>query len=129
MSRKEPFMANVINNKYGAMLAKKHSLSRLCVNREKLETADLIGEVLTIEDCDIASDVLIDGELTTFSIYTFKEYPGKFLYGGTKLTAIAPDIIEISKNEKKAIADLGIQIMLKGIRVKSGNNFTDVIFI
>lgn len=120
---------NTITNKYGAMLAEKHSLSRLCVNREKLETSDLIGEVITIEDCDLAKDVKIDGDITTFSIYTFKEYPGKFLYGGAKLTEIAPDIIDIAAHEKKTIAELGIKVMLKSVRVKSGNTFTDVMFV
>lgn len=118
-----------ITNRFAAMLAEKHSLSRLCVNRTKLETADLIGEVLTIEDCDIAKDVLIDGEITTFSVYTFKEYPGQFLYGGTKLTAIAPDLIEIAKNENKPIARLEVQIMLKSVKTKGNNAFTDVQFI
>lgn len=118
-----------ITNRYALELAEKHSISRLCVGREKLETTDVIGEVLTIEDADLAADVMIDGELTTFSVYTFKEYPGKFMYGGMKLTNIAPDLIEIAKREKKTIADLGIQIILKSVRAKNGNSFTDVQFI
>lgn len=137
MSRKEPTMANkeitnintTITNRYALELAEKHSISRLCVGREKLETTDVIGEILTIEDADLAADVMIDGELTTFSVYTFKEYPGKFMYGGMKLTNIAPDLIDIAKREKKTIADLGIQIFLKSVRAKSGNSFTDVQFI
>ena len=120
---------NTITNRYALELAEKHSISRLCVGREKLETTDVVGEVLTIEDADLASDVMIDGELTTFSVYTFKEYPGKFMYGGLKLTNIAPDLIEIAKREKKTIADLGIQIILKSVRAKNGNSFTDVQFI
>ena len=120
---------NTIKNKFSAMLAEKHSLSRLCVNREKLETSDLIGEVLTIEDCDIAKDVMIDGEITTFSIYTFKEYPGKFLYGGTKLTAIAPDLMQIASDVGKRIDQLEVQIVLKSVKTKGNNSFTDVQFI
>ena len=118
-----------IMNKYGKMLAEKHSLSRLCVGREKLETDDVIGQVLTIEDADIAQDVTIGGELKTFSVYTFKEYPGQFMYGGLKLTQIAPDLIEIADNENKSIADLDIQIMLKAVRTKSNNDFIDVAFL
>ena len=137
MDRKEPIMAKTenatvnttITNRYALELAEKHSISRLCVGREKLETTDIIGEVLTIEDADLAADVMIDGELTTFSVYTFKEYPGKFMYGGMKLTNIAPDLIDIAKREKKTIADLGIQIILKSVRAKNGNSFTDVQFI
>lgn len=137
MDRKEPIMAktenaivnNTITNRYALELAEKHSISRLCVGREKLETTDIVGEVLTIEDADLAADVMIDGELTTFSVYTFKEYPGKFMYGGMKLTNIAPDLIDIAKREKKTIADLGIQIILKSVRAKNGNSFTDVQFI
>ena len=120
---------NVITNRYALELAENHSISRLCVGREKLETTDIVGEVLTIEDADLAADVMIDGELTTFSVYTFKEYPGKFMYGGMKLTNIAPDLIDIAKREKKTIADLGIQIILKSVRAKNGNTFTDVQFV
>lgn len=120
---------NVITNKYALELAEKHSISRLCVGREKLETSDVVGEALTIEDADVAADVMIDGELTTFSVYTFKEYPGKFMYGGMKLTNIAPDLIDIAKREKKTIADLDIQIILKSVRAKNGNTFTDVQFV
>lgn len=120
---------STIKNKYGQMLAEKHSLSRLCVGREKMETDDVVGEVLTIEDADLASDVTIGGELKTFSVYTFKEYPGKFMYGGLKLTQICPDLIQIADNEGKSIADLDIQIMLKSIRTKSNNDFIDVDFI
>ena len=120
---------NTIKNKFAQMLAEKHSLSRLCVGREKGEADDILGMVLTIEDADVAKDVMIDGEITTFSVYTFKEMEGKYFYGGQKLTEIAPDLIDIAKNEGKSIAELGVQIMLKGVRTKSGNNFTDVIFM
>lgn len=122
-------ITNVITNRYALELAEKHSISRLCVGREKLETTDVVGEVLTIEDADLAADVMIDGELTTFSVYTFKEYPGKFMYGGMKLTNIAPDLIDIAKREKKTIADLDVQIILKTVRAKNGNTFTDVQFV
>lgn len=130
MSTKNTTTTNgTIKNKYGQLLAEKHSLSRLCVNREKLETDDVIGEVLTIEDCDLAQDVTIGGELKTFSVYTFREYPGKFMYGGLKLTQICPDLLEIANNENKAIADLEVQIVLKAVRTKSNNDFVDVQFI
>lgn len=118
-----------IKNKYGQLLAEKHSLSRLCVGREKLETDDVIGEVLTVEDADLAQDVTIGGELKTFSVYTFKEYPGKFMYGGLKLTQICPDLLEIAQSENKTVAELGVQIILKAVRTKSNNDFIDVDFI
>ena len=116
-------------NVFAQELAEKHSLSRLCVGRTKMDVADHLGEVLTIEDCDIAKDVVIDGETTTFSVYSFKEYPGEFMYGGTKLTAIAPDLINIAKRERKDIAELDIKIMLKSVMTKNKQNFTDVIFM
>jgi hypothetical protein len=118
-----------IKNKYGQLLAEKHSLSRLCVGREKIETDDVIGEVLTIEDADLAQDVTIGGELKTFSVYTFREYPGKFMYGGLKLTQICPDLLTLAENDNITIADMGIQIMLKAVRTKSNNDFIDVVFI
>lgn len=131
---KEPIMANKnehINgiNKFAAELAEKHSLSRLCVGRTKLDTSDAMGVELTIEDCDLAQDVVIDGEQTTFSVYTFKEFPGQFMYGGMKLTAMAPDIINIAKRERMTIADLDIHIMLVEVQTKSKKSFTDVKFI
>lgn len=120
---------STIANKYARMLAEKHSLSRLCVNREKMNIDEIMGQAVTIEDADIANDVDIGGELKTFSVYTFKEYPGKFIYGGLKLTQIAPDLIEIANNEGKTIAALNIQIVLKAVRTKSNNDFVDVQFI
>lgn len=131
MAKKNNTTVNTTNitNKFGRMLAEKHSLSRLCVNREKLETDDVIGEQLTIEDCDLAQDVTIGGELKTFSVYTFREYPGRFMYGGLKLTQICPDILEIAEQENSSVADLGIQIILKAVRTKSNNDFIDVQFI
>lgn len=121
-------MAN-IKNKYGKMLAERHSLSRLCVGREKLEVDEILGQTLTIEDCDLAEDVTIGGESKTFSVYTFAEHPGRFVYGGLKLTQIAPDIITIAEEEGKSIEALKVQIQLKAVRTKSGNDFVDVEFI
>jgi len=118
-----------IQNKFSLRLAEKHSLSRLCVGREKGETDDIVGIKLTIEDVDIAQDVIIKDEMTTFSVYTFKELPGRYYYGGKKLTEMAPDIITMAEEENCSILDLNIQIMLKSIRVKNGNTFTDVIFL
>lgn len=118
-----------IKNKFSQMLAEKHSLSRLCVGREKGEADDILGVVLTIEDADLAENVKIDDEITSFSVYTFKEFPDRYYYGGMKLTEIAPDLIEIAKNEGKPISELNIQIMLKSVRTKGGNSFTDVVFM
>lgn len=116
-------------NQYSKLLAEQHSLSRLCVDREKMETSDILGVELIIEDCDVAEDVTIAGETTTFSVYTFKEFPGKFVYGGQKLTDIAKDIIKISQKDNISIDKMDIHIMLKSVRTKSNNDFTDVLFI
>lgn len=120
---------NSTMSKYSKLLAEKHSLSRLCVDREKLETRDILGVELTIQDCDVAEDVVIDGEQTTFSVYVFKEFPDKFVYGGLKLTDIAKDIIQISENDRISIDKMDIKIMLKSVRTKGGNDFTDVMFM
>ncbi len=116
-------------NKYSKILAENHSLSRLCVDREKLDCKDILGEELTILDCDVAEDVTIAGEETTFSVYVFKEYPDKFVYGGLKLTEIAKDIIHIAENDKISIEKMDIHIMLKSVETKNRNSFTDVIFM
>ncbi|MBR5786919.1 MAG: hypothetical protein IKY41_09520 [Clostridia bacterium] len=116
-------------NKYSKLLAENHSLSRLCVDREKLDCKDILGEELTIEDCDVAEDVTIAGEVTTFSVYTFKEYPGKYVYGGLKLTDIAKDILKIAESDKISIDKMDIHIMLKAVETKNRNSFTDVLFL
>ena len=116
-------------NKYSKLLAEQHSLSRLCVDREKIETSELIGEELTIQDCDVAEDVTVNGQITTFSVYTFKEYPGKYMYGGLKLTDIAKDILKISENDNISVEKMDIHIILKSIKTKGGNDFTDVMFL
>lgn len=116
-------------NKYSKLLAEKNSISRLCVDREKMETKDILGEELTILDCDVAEDVTVAGEQTTFSIYVFKEYPDKYVYGGLKLTNIAKDIVQIAENEKISVEKMDIHVMLKSIRLKNNNDFTDVVFM
>ena len=116
-------------NKYSKLLAENHSLSRLCVDREKIETKDVLGEQLTIMDCDYVENVIIEGEETTFSVYVFKEYPDKYLYGGLKLTAIAKDILSIAENDKISVDKMDIQIMLVSTETRSRNSFTDVKFL
>ena len=116
-------------NKYSKLLAENHSLSRLCVDREKLETSEILGTELVIQDCDYVSDVTIGGQQTTFSVYVFKEFPDRYVYGGMKLTDIAQDIISMAEKDNVSIADMDIHIMLKSVRTKGNNDFTDVLFI
>jgi len=116
-------------NKYGKLLAEQHALSRLCVDREKLPTEDILGVELTVADVDVAENVMIDGEPTTFSIYVFKEFPDKYVYGGMKLTAVAKSIMEIAAKDRIDVEKMDIKIMLKQVQLKNHNTFTDVMFI
>ncbi len=116
-------------NKYSKLLAEQHSLSRLCVDREKISTEEVLGIELTIEDVDVAKDVIIDGEPTTFSVYTFKELPGKYVYGGMKLTAVAESLMEISEKDRISVEKMDVHIMLKQVQLKNKNTFTDVQFL
>ncbi len=58
------------------------TLSRLHNGREKLETSDVVGKPLTIEEFDTA--VSNDGKV--FAVFTFKEMPKKYYNGGLILT-------------------------------------------
>ncbi len=116
-------------NKYSKLLAEQHSLSRLCVDREKLATDEILGIELTIQDVDVAKDVIIDGEATTFSVYVFKEFPDKYVYGGMKLTAVAESLMEISAKDRISVDKMDVHIMLKQVQLKNKNTFTDVQFL
>lgn len=117
-------------NKFSALLASKHSLSRVCAGRKKMAIDDILDTPLTIFDVDMTREgLVIDGEPTEFGVYVFAEYPDFYVCGGQKLTDIARDILLITQRENLDISALDLKIKLTKITTRSGNDFVDVEFI
>ena len=62
---------------------KELSLSPLMMNREKIETEELIGQPLTLVGVDmVTTRDKRDGEDKTYPVCVFEEYPDRFYFGG-----------------------------------------------
>lgn len=82
MSTKKENKKNMNSNPFRQAALDSMSMSRLHEGREKLETEDIVGKPLTIEDFDIA----VMGDGTAFAVFTFTEQSGKYYNGGLVLT-------------------------------------------
>lgn len=117
-------------NKFTAMLAERHSLSRVCAGREKKEVDEILDTPLTILDCSMTVENLeIDGIPTEFACVVFAEYPDYYFCAGTKLTAICRDIISLADANNISIQEMDIRIKLHKVKTKGNNTFTDVLFL
>lgn len=113
-------------NKFMQAAQQALTLSRVMEGREKLETEDILGKELTIDEFDI---VTLDGK--SFGVCHFVEYPEKYYNGGAILTKLftswanlySGDIEAASNGLKK---DGGVKIQLAAAKTKKGNNLTSV---
>lgn len=105
-----------IKKNFGS-LSKKYNLKEM----KKLETSDLVGQEVTIEDGEIVGS---DGK--EFCIVTFKEYPGAYYFGGMVLT----DLVRSILTDPEAYDDLqhdGMPIKLTIEKSKENHrNYTSV---
>ena len=65
------------------------SLSRLHAGRQQLDTNEIVGQTLTVDEFDLAR--MVDSktnEEKIFAVLTFKEKPGFYYNGGFVLTRI-----------------------------------------
>lgn len=102
------------------------TLSRVMNGRNKLETEDIIGEELTIDEFDI---VVLDGK--TFGVCHFIEKPDSYYNAGTVLTKIFMEWADMYGHDVEAASnDLGkeggVHIRLTATKTKKGNNLTNV---
>lgn len=76
--------------------------SELMNDREKLETADVVGKKLTIEDFDTVDYTDTEGKATHYAVLTFVEAPKKFYCGGLILTKMLDRVIAEFGDVEKA---------------------------
>lgn len=113
-------------NKFAQAAQEALSLSRIMEGREKLETEEILGQELTVDEFDI---VTLDGK--NFGVCHFAEYPNHYYNGGAILTKLfaswaslySGDIEAASNGLKK---EGGVRIMLSAAKTKKGNNLTAV---
>ena len=101
-------------------------LSRLMKGRNKLETEDIIGEELTIDEFDV---VVLDGK--NFGVCHFIEKPDSYYNAGTVLTKIFMEWADMYGHDIEAASnDLaregGVRIRLTPTKTRKGNNLTNV---
>lgn len=107
---------------------KLKEFSPLIKDREKLETAKIVGQTLTIADFDIATK---RGEDKSFAVVVFKEYPDNFIFAASVLTDLLADLAAQLEAENldlhKTLEEdpLRIQLVTRTSR-SSGRSYTDV---
>ena len=87
-------------------------------NREKSE--QIMDEVVTITDMDI-----LTGDKGNYAVYTLKEYPKNYFFGGKSLTLIAEEV-KADSELMNELHTVGLRVSLKKVKTKKGNDFTQV---
>lgn len=114
-------------------------LSPIMMNREKLDTDDVINRELTIIAFDFApkfdkdGNPIIDqstGEVDTFGVVVFEEMPDKYYCVGSVFTKVchawaAP--FESAAEASEALeSEGGVKVRFRPSKTKKGNNLTAV---
>lgn len=71
-------------------LKAQKQVSPLIEGKDKLETSDVAGQVLTLKDFDLVGQP--DG--SSYSVVLLEEYPNNFLFGGSVLTQLLVKAVE-----------------------------------
>jgi len=91
-------------------------------NRTKGEQEDLIGEIVTIEDYDF-----MKGENGAYVVFTVKEYPEQFFFGGSVLTEQLQKVEEAEMHDQ--VISEGLPMLLTKKQSKeTKRNYTAVKF-
>lgn len=106
------------------------SLSPLMSGREKLDTEELLGKEATVIAFDFAT-ITDKGEVKTFPVLLFKEYPECYYNGGALLMKVCSAwAAEFDGDVEKASQELtncgGVKLAFKPTRTKNGNNLTAI---
>lgn len=114
-------------------------LSAIMINRDKLETDDVINKELTIVGFDFAPKFdknggpIIDastGEVETFGVVVFSEMPDKYYCVGTVFTKVCHAWMTDFDSPEEASAALaaegGVKVRFTPSKTKKGNNLTAV---
>lgn len=114
-------------------------LSGIMVGREKLETEDILDKELTVIGFDFApkfdqqgKPIINDqtGEVDTFGVVVFKEYPDKYYCVGAVFTKVCHAWAAGFESPWRASAALanegGVKVRFTSSKTKKGNNLTAV---
>lgn len=114
-------------------------LSPIMVDREKLETEEVIDKPLTIIGFDFAPKFdkagkpIIDpdtGEVDTFGVVIFNEMPGKYYCVGTVFTKVchiwAAGFASPQEASEALLNEGGVKVKFSNGKTKAGNNLTRV---
>lgn len=114
-------------------------LCSIMVDKEKLETDDVINKELTIIGFDFApkfdkdGQPIIDsstGETDTFGVVVFKEMPDKYYCVGAVFTKVCHAWMSGFTSAEEASAELlksgGVRVKFTPSKTKRGNNLTAV---
>lgn len=95
------------------------TFSDLMNNRQKIDTADLVGKELTIRDFDMVND----NKGKPFIIYIMDEYENSFAFGGQVLTNMFAELIQQYGLEdvRKEVQENGLKVKLSTVQSKSKN--------
>lgn len=95
------------------------TFSDLMSNRQKIDTADLVGKELTIRDFDMVND----NKGKPFIIYIMDEYENSFAFGGQVLTNMFAELIQQYGLEdvRREIQENGLKVKLSTVQSKSKN--------
>lgn len=114
-------------------------LSAIMVGKEKLETEDILNKELTIIGFDFAPKFdqqgkpVIDsstGEVDTFGVVVFAEYPDKYYCVGAVFTKVCHAWSAGFDSPQEAstalAAEGGVKVKFSASKTKKGNNLTAV---
>lgn len=95
------------------------TFSDLMANRQKIDTANLVGKELTIRDFDMVND----NKGKPFIIYIMDEYANSFAFGGQVLTNMFAELIQQYGLEdvRKEVQENGLKVKLSTVQSKSKN--------
>ena len=95
------------------------TFSDLMANRQKIDTADLVGKELTIRDFDMVND----NKGKPFIIYIMDEYENSFAFGGQVLTNMFAELIQQYGLEdvRKEVQENGLKVKLSTVQSRTKN--------
>lgn len=115
------------------------SLSAIMVGRNKLDTDDILNKELTIVAFDFAPKFdekgrpVVDestGEVDTFGVVVFKEFPESYYSVGTVFTKVckawAAEFNSPAEASEALTAEGGVRVRFSPSKTKKGNNLTAV---
>lgn len=109
---------------------KQGALSELMENRDKIETAEYLGKILTITDVDVV-DYDSEEDHCHYGIIVVAEYPNSFIMCGKSLTEVAEFILnafgESGMNDIKTfLAENVVQFTAELVKTKKKQNFVNI---